>query len=72
MKTNFSVENLLLILEILDINPVPVKWLLSRSLAKDVNDFKKINPQVFNNALQGNLKNLKLSNIHVLYLLISQ
>ena len=53
------VENLLLILEILDINPVPVKWLLGRSLAKDVNDLKKINPQVFNNALQGNLKKLK-------------
>ena len=53
------VENLLLILEILDINPVPVKWLLGRSLAKDVNDLKQINPQVFNNALQGNLKKLK-------------
>ena len=37
------VENLLLILEILDINPVPVKWLLGRSLTKDVNDLKKTN-----------------------------
>ena len=53
------VENLLLTLEILDINPVPIKWLLSRSLAKDVNDLKQINPQVFNNALQGNSKKLK-------------
>ena len=50
------VENLLLILEILDINPVPVKWLLGRSLTKDVNDLKKINPPVFNNALHGKFK----------------